>query len=142
MAEHPDVQPTTPQRYRFGVAGELDRDGLAPGRARPSTRTDRSHPLDHPVWQCRARARSAPLHGRTWAHVGAWWASRDRHPGGLWRRMRCRFGRHDIRGGQQMQLGSRFVNVPRCCVWCGAEPAPLGPQSTTVSGPVRPGMIR
>lgn len=144
MAEHRDAGPVRPRPgpYRFGVAAELDRDGAAAPTTRRSSGSDRSHPLDHPVWRCRARARAAPLHGRSWAHLRSWWASRDRHPGGLWRRTLCRFGRHQIRGGQQVQLGSRFVAVPRCCVWCGAEPAPLGPQSTTASGTVWPGMIR
>ncbi|MDP8937184.1 MAG: hypothetical protein M3O23_05570 [Actinomycetota bacterium] len=132
MAEHRDAGPAVPGTapYRFGVAGELDRDGIVARRTRSSTRTRPG------------RARPDRFHGGRWDHLLSWWASRDRHPGGLWRRLRCRSGRHDVRGGQQVQLGSRFVNVPRCCVWCGAVPPPLGPQSTTASGPVRPGMIR
>jgi hypothetical protein len=36
----------------------------------------------------------------------------------LWHRVLCRYGRHDIRGGHQLQLGSEFVYVERRCRWC------------------------
>jgi len=48
-------------------------------------------------------------------------ASGDRRPVDVWHRIRCRTGHHDVRGGQQMQLGSRFVLVERRCIWCDAE---------------------
>jgi hypothetical protein len=46
------------------------------------------------------------------------WSSRDTGPADLWHRLMCRFGRHDIRGGHTMQLGSEFVYVERRCQWC------------------------
>ena len=126
MTENPDPRAATPPPRRFGVAAELDRVQKAPARKTPEPRSagsSRNHPLDHRIWQCRSRARRGPIHGRAWAHLRFWWAARDARPGDMWRRMRCRRGRHEIRGGQQMQLGARFVNVERCCVWCGAKPA-------------------
>ena len=127
MTENPDPRAATPPSRRFGVAAELDRIQKALPPARPESRSadgSRTHPLDHRIWQCRSRARRGPIKGRAWAHVRFWWAATDARPGDLWRRMRCRRGRHEIRGGQQMQLGSRFVNVERCCVWCGVKPPP------------------
>ncbi len=143
MAEHPDARSTTPPGYRFGVAAEIDRGVRARSqRPGPPPASPRSHPLDHRFWQCRARARTAPIRGRTWAHLTAGWASRDRHTASLWRRIKCRRGRHEVRGGQQMQLGSRYVNVERCCVWCGAKPEVAPYQSTTASAPAWPETIR
>ena len=139
MAEHQDPRSPTPQAYRFGVAAELDRGAATRPRSRGPAPTSsvgpRSHPLDHRFWQCRSRAHTAPLRGRTWAHLFAWWASRDGHNASAWQRHRCRRGHHDIRGGQQMQLGSRLVNVERCCVWCGAKPAVAPFQTMTAPAP-------
>ena len=128
MTENPDPGAATAPPYRFGVAAELDRAQKAPARNRPDAPPPdgtRYHPLDHRVWQCRARARRGPIRGRTLSHLRFWWASCDRRPGDMWHRLRCRRGHHEIRGGQQMQLGSKFVHVERCCVWCGAKPPPL-----------------
>ena len=44
---------------------------------------------------------------------------------GAWHRFRCRTGHHDMRGGGQMQLGSRYVLIERRCIWCDAVPPPL-----------------
>lgn len=143
MAGLSDRRSTTSQSYRFGAAAELDGGRRPDVRANgPATLASRAHPLDHGLWQCRRRARQTPLHGRTWAHLRTWWASRDRRPGGAWHGLRCRYGGHDVRGGQQVQLGSRFVNVERCCVRCGAVPAPPSAHTTAASGPAWPGLIR
>lgn len=44
---------------------------------------------------------------------------------GAWHRFRCRTGHHDVRGGGQMQLGSRYVLIERRCIWCDAAPPAL-----------------
>jgi hypothetical protein len=50
------------------------------------------------------------------------WSYGDRNAGDRWHKMRCRLGRHEIRGGHVMQLGSSMVFVERRCRWCGMEP--------------------
>ncbi len=127
MTENPDPGAATPPSYRFGVAAELDRVQKIQQPRRPdppAAGVGRNHPLDHRIWQCRARARQGPIRGRAVSHLRFWWAARESGRGTMWRRLRCRRGNHEIRGGQQMQLGSRFVHVERCCVWCGANPPP------------------
>lgn len=111
------------REYTFGVANEAERlrQGSLPASAR-ATRIVRDHPLDHRPWQCRAEARTRPLHGRTLMHLRLKWANRDHHLGDFWHRAMCRTGRHEIRGGEQMQLGSRVVRVERRCRWCDATP--------------------
>lgn len=44
---------------------------------------------------------------------------------GAWHRFRCRTGHHDVRGGGQMQLGSRYVLIERRCIWCDTAPPAL-----------------
>lgn len=119
MAELPDGQsdllplrpPVARQLYdrphAYGVARELERmkEGFA-----PPPRTPRIPPR-------RERRRRGP-----WATFRRWSTSRDRGPADVWHRMRCRMGRHEMRGGHQMQLGSRYVFVERRCVWCDAGP--------------------
>lgn len=95
------VRPIGNRAPRFGVAHELDRPG-AP-------------------WRPRSTPAAAPRDG-LWSRLGSWWAGRETLPADLWHRMRCRSGRHQIQGGQQIQLGSRFVRTERCCVWCGHKP--------------------
>jgi len=36
--------------------------------------------------------------------------------------VQCRRGRHEFRGGEQIQLGSRFSYIERRCIWCDAAP--------------------
>ena len=117
MAELPEVRsPLLPQRppeprqlydrpHAYGVARELERmkAGVVPPPRTPRTRT--------------RRERRGP-----WASFRRWSASRDRGPADAWHRIRCRMGRHEMRGGHQMQLGSRFVFVERRCMWCDARP--------------------
>ena len=95
--------------HTYGVAHDLERmrQGVV-----PPPRTPRVAP--------RGRRRRG---GGPWASLLSWWASRDRRPVDVWHRIRCRTGHHDIRGGHQVQLGSRFVHVERRCVWCDAEPS-------------------
>ncbi len=107
MTENPDPRAATPPPHRFGVAAELDRiQKGAPPRKRPPP---------------------APMRRRGRGRLGTWWASREGRPSDVWHRVRCRSGHHDVRGGQQMQLGARFVYVERACVWCGAKPLGPGP---------------
>ena len=48
-----------------------------------------------------------------------WASSRDVS---LWRRLRCRGGRHEVLGGERMQVGGNFVFLAPRCRWCdGAE---------------------
>jgi len=112
------VRPIGDRTPRFGVAHELDvaqRDAAngtaAWGGVWPNG-------PGNPVY----RAPAGPTGEGTWAHVRTWWACREVHPVDLWHRMRCRSGRHRIEGGQRIQLGGRFVNIERCCVWCGSPP--------------------
>ena len=55
-------------------------------------------------------------------HMRLPWSYGDHTAVDTWHRMRCRLGRHEIRGGHTMQLGSAMVFVERRCRWCGAEP--------------------
>lgn len=123
MAEPPDIWPVrwpeapvrtspsalTPVRPigdrvpRFGVAQELD-------SPRRDNRPPASPPVDRPA---------APTRDGAWANLRTWWACREVHPGDLWHRLQCHFGRHQVEGGRQIQLGSRFVRTDRRCVWCG-----------------------
>ena len=120
MAELPEVWPTRlPDRpppprqlydrpHAYGVARELERikEGFVP-------------PPRTPRIPVRARRRrSGPL-----GAARRWWAATTVRPVDVWHRMRCRAGRHDFRGGHQMQLGSSFVHVERRCMWCDAEPS-------------------
>ncbi|MDQ4068173.1 MAG: hypothetical protein M3203_01640 [Actinomycetota bacterium] len=118
MADLPDVRsPLLPQRpppprqlydrpHAYGVARDLERmkEGFV-----PPPRTPRIQPRSP--------------RGGPWASFRRWAATRERGPGALWHRLRCRMGRHEMRGGHQMQLGSSFVFVERRCVWCDARPA-------------------
>jgi hypothetical protein len=93
--------------HAYGVARDLERikEGFV-----PPPRTPRVQPRSR-------RARTGPP-----GSFRRWWAGRNSGPVDLWRRVRCRTGHHDIRGGHQMQLGSRFVLIERRCIWCDAEP--------------------
>jgi hypothetical protein len=93
--------------HTFGVAHDLERmrQGLAPPPRVPRIQTRGHRPGGGP----RARFRR-------------WLADGDRRPVDVWHRIRCRTGHHDVRGGQQIQLGSRFVHVERRCIWCDASP--------------------
>jgi hypothetical protein len=94
--------------HAYGVGKELERmkEGFV-----PPPRTPRVQPRGR-------RGRSGPR-----GSLRGWWAARDNRPVDVWHRVRCRTGHHDIRGGGQMQLGSRFVLVERRCIWCDAEPS-------------------
>ncbi len=120
MAELPDVRsdvlprrPPVPRQlydrpHAYGVARDLERmkEGFV-----PPPRTPRIQPRSE-------RRRRGP-----WASFRRWSASRERGPTDVWHRIRCRMGRHEMRGGHQMQqLGSRYVFVERRCVWCDAPP--------------------
>jgi len=129
----PERRPLYDRPPSFGVArdAELMRQGIPPPpiRRQPSRSSwfagrelDRTHPLDHRIWQCRARAREAPLHGRSWTHLRHRWSSGEHGPSDVWHRVMCRRGRHEFRGGHTMQLGSKAVFVERRCVWCDALP--------------------
>lgn len=127
MAEHPDVRtgewpeppaPATPSLLRprpiggraprFGVAHELDVLRGAPAtKGRPPTAPERA--ATHPT-------------AGAWDGMRTWWACRESRPVDVWHRLLCRLGRHDVRGGQQIQVGGRFVHVERCCVWCRSKP--------------------
>jgi hypothetical protein len=90
----------------FGVARDLElmkQGALVPRTPRPPRRSRLPLYRDEPGHGLRSR-----------------WASRDRGPTDLWHRLRCRFGRHDMRGGHTMQLGSQLVYVERRCQWCDA----------------------
>lgn len=115
MAEHPElwVEPAPEQRYlfnhapTFGVAREAERmrQGIPPPTRTPAPRR-------------RPRRERGPFV----THLRLPWSYSDRDAGDVWHRLRCRFGRHEIRGGHSMQLGSTVVFVERRCRWCGFEP--------------------
>jgi len=94
-----------PHAYGVGRDLELMKAGFVPPARTPRIRT-------------RASRRSS---GRV-SGFRSWNASREHGPTDLWHRLRCRTGHHELRGGHQMQLGSRFVYVERRCTWCGAQP--------------------
>jgi hypothetical protein len=43
----------------------------------------------------------------------------DRQPGEAWHRMKCRLRRHQMVGGQMVQVGGDVVFLERTCRWCG-----------------------
>ncbi len=45
----------------------------------------------------------------------------DRQPGETWHRMKCRLRRHQMTGGQMVQVGGEVVFLERTCRWCGTE---------------------
>lgn len=88
--------------YRFGVAAEVDRAiSTATGAGR--------------------RAAEEGRDGGAWASLRTWWASRDAHPRDAWHRLLCRVGRHEVSGGQRVQLGTDAVFIQRSCRWCRAR---------------------
>ena len=93
--------------HAFGVARDLERikQGYVPPPRTPRIRT---------------RSRRPP--GGPWVRLRNRWSSSSWTPIDLWHRLRCRTGRHDFRGGHQMQFGSRFEFVERRCIWCDAAP--------------------
>lgn len=103
-------QPLFGRPPAFGVARDLElmKEGLlAPRTRRPPRRSG-------------LFVRGADASG---TGVRGWWARTNNRPVDIWHRIRCRTGRHEIRGGEQVQLGSRFVYLERRCAWCDA-PAP------------------
>lgn len=94
--------------HSYGAAHDLERmrAGLAP--------------LPRPP---RARTRSRRFHGPV-DLVRHWWANSSVQPADVWHRLRCRRGHHEFRGGERVQLGSRFVFIERRCAWCDAAPSP------------------
>lgn len=95
--------------HTYGVAHDLERlrDGLMPPPRTPRVRAPARRRLGGPFASLRYR-----------------WANSDNRPVDVWHRLRCRTGHHEVRGGQQVQLGSRFVLVERRCIWCDAQPSP------------------
>ena len=133
MADHPDVgrsawpehAPSAPAPVpsalrpiggrppRFGVARDLEvlQQAAASGqpvRPRPTT----ARPVAVPA---------AAVDG-VWDRFRTWWACRDSRPVDAWHQILCRLGHHDVQGGQQIQLGGRYVNTQRRCIWCGDTP--------------------
>ena len=121
MGELPDVRahqlperPGQPRQlfdhqHSYGVANELDRikRGYVPPPRTPRVRT-------------RARRERSGVR----AAFRRRWAESNLRPTDLWHRMRCRRGHHDFRGGEQIQLGSRYAYIERRCMWCDAVPSP------------------
>jgi hypothetical protein len=50
------------------------------------------------------------------------WSYGDRGERDFWHRVRCRVGRHELRGGHPMQLDGAIVYIERSCRWCGVQP--------------------
>lgn len=117
--------PGADQIHRFGVAREAgllgDTVAIAARAPREAPRPSRGHPMDHRPWRCGSRAREGSVEGRLWAHFRSWRASRD-NVGDRWHRLQCRLDRHEMHGGEQVQLGSRLVHVELRCRWCSAKP--------------------
>jgi hypothetical protein len=121
MAELPEVRvqrlperPPAPRQlydrpHSYGVAQELERikEGFVPPPRAP-----------------RIRTRTSREGGGLRTSFRRRWAESNLRPVDLWHRVRCRTGRHEFRGGQQLQLGSRFTYIERRCVWCDALPPP------------------
>ncbi len=56
------------------------------------------------------------------------WSYGEREPGERWHRVRCRFRRHEMAGGEMVQLGGEIVFLERRCRWCGAGAEPGTPR--------------
>jgi hypothetical protein len=119
MAELPDLRsqrlPERPAEQRqlfdrphaYGAAQELERikQGFVPPPRTPRIRT-------------RGRRERTGLR----ASIRRRWAESNVRPVDLWHWVQCRRGRHEFRGGEQIQLGSRFSYIERRCIWCDAAP--------------------
>lgn len=55
------------------------------------------------------------------------WSYGDRERRQFWRRLRCRRRRHEMGGGEIMQLDGAVVFIERRCRWCGADAAGISP---------------
>ncbi|HTJ75161.1 MAG TPA: hypothetical protein VL337_07325 [Acidimicrobiales bacterium] len=68
-------------------------------------------------------APSEPEHGPFLAHLLLPWSYGDHDTlADKWRRLRCRRGRHEMIGGQTMQVGGSVTFLERRCRWCEAAP--------------------
>jgi hypothetical protein len=94
---------------RFGVAHDLEvlQRAAASGDA-SRLRSTTARPVTAP----------AAAVDRAWDRLRTWWACRESRPVDVWHRLMCRLGRHDVQGGQRIQVGGRYVNTERRCVWC------------------------
>jgi hypothetical protein len=112
VAEHPELwTDRTPERRtqldrapRFGLARDVERlplDAFQAPEVLPRIRPSR------PV-----RVRGPFL-----TYLWLPWSYGDRETGGRWHRMRCRLGRHQMDGGQTVQLDGEVVFIERRCRW-------------------------
>ena len=115
MAEYPELWTETrpEERYLFDRAPTF-------GVAREAERMREGVP---PVSRARTPHRRRRQRGPFVTYMRLPWSYSDRNVGDVWHRVRCRLGRHEIRGGHTMQLGSAVVFVERRCRWCGVEPS-------------------
>jgi hypothetical protein len=54
------------------------------------------------------------------------WSYGDRERTDVWRRIQCRLRRHEMRGGEHVQLSGEVIFIERRCRWCGADAAHVG----------------
>lgn len=114
MAEHPELwTERTPERRHlfdrapaFGSAGDAER---MPERMDPA--------LTSPNRRKRRRERGPFL-----TYLCLPWSYGDRDTVDLWHRLQCRRRRHEMRGGDTMQLGSTLIFMEWRCRWCGSTP--------------------
>lgn len=118
MEQYPEPwSERTPERYRpgppatFGLARDAERLLQQPA---PS---DEPEPDEPPRKPRRERGPFVTYLCLPWSY-GDHTSSAD-----VWRRLRCRRGRHQVGGGHIMQVGGTEVFVEPRCRWCGATVA-------------------
>jgi hypothetical protein len=110
MADHPELYTDrTPERQRsaldraptFGVAREAETYVAAPPDELPARKPRRER-------------------GPFVTYLQLPWSYGDRRRSDVWHRMQCRRGRHQMSGGDTMQVGGALVFIERRCRWCEA----------------------
>ena len=117
MAEHPELwtektpEPLSDRTPALGVSHELARIQEVPPDVPPPP----------PAKPRRERGPFVTYLCLPWSY-----GEGDRQPGEAWHRMKCRLRRHQMTGGQMVQVGGELVFLERSCRWCGGADARPG----------------
>ncbi len=118
MAEHPELwtektpEPLSDRTPALGVSRDLERMPLEVA------------PAEAPLGPGKPRRERGPF--VTYLCLPWSYGEGDRQPGEAWHRMKCRLRRHQMTGGQMVQVGGELVFLERTCRWCGGTDARPG----------------
>ncbi len=111
MAEHPELwtektpEPLPDRTPAIGTGRDLER--LSP----------ENQPEEAPVPPAKPGRERGPF--LTYLFLPWSYGDGDRQPGETWHRMKCRLRRHQMTGGQMVQVGGESVFLEASCRWCG-----------------------